>query len=217
MQDAWNDLWPIVWLSLQVSGIAVGLSSAIGVPLGTWLGLTHFRGKQVVTALIHTCMALPPVVVGLLIYLMLSRSGPLAALGLLFTSQAMILAQLILALPFVVGITMAAVAAIPSELAFQLRTLGASPWQARWSMLREARPGVILAIATAFGRSMSEVGAVLLVGGNIEGHTRVLTTAIILETGKGQFAFALALGAVLLTIALVVNVVILRFQGRPVP
>lgn len=217
MQDAWHELWPIVWLSLQVSGIAVGLSSAIGVPLGTWLGLTHFRGKHVVTALIHTCMALPPVVVGLLIYLMLSRSGPLAALGLLFTSHAMIVAQFILALPFVVGITMAAVAAVPSELAFQLRTLGASPWQARWSMLREARPGVVLAIATAFGRSMSEVGAVLLVGGNIEGHTRVLTTAIILETGKGQFAFALALGAVLLTIALVVNVLILRFQGRPVP
>jgi tungstate transport system permease protein len=212
-----SELWPIVWLSLQVSGLAVGISTVIGVPLGTWLGLTHFSGKRLVTALVHTGMALPPVVVGLLIYLLVSRSGPMGFLGWLFTPQAMILAQTILALPFVVGITMTAVAAMPPDLAFQLRTLGASPRQVRWAMLREARPGVVLAVATALGRSISEVGAVLLVGGNIEGHTRVLTTAIILETSKGQFALALALGAALLTIALLVNVVILRFQGRPLP
>jgi tungstate transport system permease protein len=212
-----SELWPVVWLSLQVSGLAVGISTVIGVPLGTWLGLTRFAGKRFVTALVHTGMALPPVVIGLLIYLLLSRSGPMAFLGWLFTPQAMILAQTILALPFVVGITMTAVAGVPPDLSFQLRTLGASPRQARWAMLREARPGVVLAVATAFGRSISEVGAVLLVGGNIEGHTRVLTTAIILETSKGQFALALALGAALLTIALLVNVVILRFQGRPPP
>jgi tungstate transport system permease protein len=215
MQD--SEIWPIVWLSLQVSGLAVGISTVIGVPLGTWLGLTHFSGKRFVTALVHTGMALPPVVVGLVIYLLLSRSGPMAFLGWLFTPQAMVLAQTILALPFVVGITMTAVAAVPPDLSFQLRSLGASPAQARWAMLREARPGVVLAISTALGRSVSEVGAVLIVGGNIEGHTRVLTTAIILETSKGQFALALALGAALLTIALVVNVVILRFHGRPLP
>src|SRR5216684_4175778 len=161
MQDHANELWPIVWLSLQVSGLAVALSSAIGVPLGTWLGLSHFQGKGIVTALVHTGMALPPVVVGLLVYLMLSRSGPLGSLGWLFTPKAMILAQTVLDLPFVVGITMTAVAAVSPDLQLQLRSLGASPWQARWTMLREARSGLILAVATAFGRSMSEVGAVL--------------------------------------------------------
>jgi tungstate transport system permease protein len=138
-------------------------------------------------------------------------------LGWLYTPRAMVLAQVILDLPFIVGITMTAVAAIPNELHFQLRSLGASEWQAKWTMLRQARPGVVLAVATAFGRSMSEVGAVWMVGGNIEGHTRVLTTAIILETGKGHFTLALLLGSILLSIALVVNVIILRFHGQPSP
>jgi tungstate transport system permease protein len=162
-------------------------------------------------------MGLPPVVIGLLIYLLLSRSGPLGFLGWLYTPRAMVLAQVVLDLPFVVGITMTAVAAIPNELHFQLRTLGASEWQAKWTLLRQARPGVILAVASAFGRSISEVGAVWMVGGNIQDHTRVLTTAIILETGKGQFALALLLGSILLAIALIVNVIILRFQGQPSP
>jgi tungstate transport system permease protein len=217
MQDHASELWPIIWLSLQVSGLAVAIGSVIGVPLGAWMGLCHIRGKRTVAALVHTGMALPPVVVGLLVYLLLSRSGPLAFLGWLFTPSAMILAQTILALPFVIGITMTAVAGVSPDLAFQLRTLGASPWQARRAVLWEARPGVVLAIATAFGRSISEVGAVLLVGGNIQGHTRVLTTAIILETSKGQFALALALGGALLTVALLANLVIVRFQGRPLP
>jgi tungstate transport system permease protein len=217
MQDHASELWPVIWLTLQVSGSAVAISSVLGVPLGAWLGLAAFRGKGTVAALVHTGMALPPVVVGLLVYLLLSRSGPLAFLGWLFTPRAMILAQAILALPFVIGITMTAVTGVSPDLPFQLRTLGASPWQARRAVLREARPGVVLAVATAFGRSISEVGAVLLVGGNIQGHTRVLTTAIILETGKGQFALALALGAALLTAALLANLVIVRLQGRPLP
>jgi tungstate transport system permease protein len=214
VQDNAREIWPIVLLSLQVSGLAVTIASVVGVPLGAWIGLSRFRGKRVVAALIHTGMALPPVVVGLFVYLLLSRSGPLGFLGWLFTPAAMTLAQTILALPFVLGITMTAVAAVSPDLAFQLRTLGASPWQARRAVLREARPGVVLAVATAFGRSISEVGAVLLVGGDIQDHTRVLTTAIILETRKGQFGLALALGAVLLTVALLVNLVIIRFQGR---
>jgi tungstate transport system permease protein len=162
-------------------------------------------------------MGMPPVVVGLVIYLLLSRSGSLGCLGWLYTPRAMILAQVILDLPFVVGITMTAVAAIPHELHFQLRTLGASEWQAKWTLLQQVRSGVILAVTTAFGRSISEVGAVWMVGGNIEDHTRVLTTAIVLETGRGQFALALLLGSILLAIALIVNVVILRFQAQPSP
>src|SRR5262249_29171474 len=149
--------WQILLLSLQVSGLAVVISCIIGAPVGTWLGLSRFRGKRLATALVYTGMAMPPVVVGLLVYLLVSRSGPLGTLGWLFTPKAMVLAQTMLDVPFVIGITMAAVAAVPPELQLQLRSLGASPWQARWGMLREARPGVILALATAFGRSMSEV------------------------------------------------------------
>lgn len=207
------DFWSIVWLSLRVSATAVLLSSLVGVPLGAWLGLSCGGRKWPCRAAVHTGMALPPVVVGLVLYLLLSRHGPLAFLGWLFTPQAMILAQVLLALPFVVGITMSAVAGVPRELVPQLRSLGATPRQVRWTVLREARHGVLLAVAAAFGRSLSEVGAVLIVGGNIQGHTRVLTTAIVLETGKGQFHLALMLGAVLLGLALLVNVLILRWQG----
>lgn len=208
------EFWSIVLLTLRVSGSAVLISTAVGVPLGVALGLGSFRSKSLATGLVHTGMALPPVVVGLLLYILLSRSGPLSTLGWLFTPSAMILAQTILALPFVTGITMSAVASVPRELAGQLRSLGASSMQAKWEIVREARAGIALAVATAFGRSLSEVGAVWLVGGNIAGHTRVLTTAIVLETGRGQFAFALWLGGVLLAIALAVNLVILRYQGR---
>jgi tungstate transport system permease protein len=215
MDDFNSYIWPIVWLSLQVAGAAVLLSAVIGLPLGCWLGLARFRGKGVISALIYTGMAMPPVVIGLLVYMLLSRSGPLGAWGWLYTPKAMILAQTVLDLPFVVGITMAAVAEVPRELHFQVRALGASQWQARWTVLREARSGVILAVATALGRSMSEVGAVLIVGGNIQEHTRVLTTAIVLETSRGQFAVALLLGAVLLSIALSVNFAIIRFHRAP--
>jgi tungstate transport system permease protein len=212
-----SNVGPILWLSVVVAGVAVLVASLIGLPLGLWLGRLDFRGRRAVWALVYTGMGLPPVVVGLLIYLLLSRSGWLGFLGWLYSPQAMILAQVILDLPFIIGITMTAVAAVPNELHFQLRTLGASEWQAKWALLSQARSGVILAIATAFGRSISEVGAVWMVGGNIEDHTRVLTTAIILETGKGHFAFALLLGSILLAIALIVNVIILRFQGQPSP
>ena len=215
--DTSSSFWPILWLSLQVSGAAVALSSLIGLPLGVWLGLGQFRGKTLISGLIHTGMALPPVVVGLVLYLLLSRSGPLGSWGWLFTPSAMILAQFVLCLPFVVGITMAAVASIPADLSWQLRSLGASPSQARWAVVREARSGILLAVATAFGRSLSEVGAVWLVGGNIAGQTRVLTTAIVLETGQGHFALALLLGAALLSVALVINLVIVRYQWRVAP
>lgn len=209
-----HELAEIVGLTLRVSGVAVALASVIGVPLGAWLGLARFRGREVVVGLIHTGMALPPVVVGLLVYLLLSRSGPFGAWGWLYTPRAMITAQVILALPLVIGITMNGVAAVPRELFDQVRGLGASVRQARRAVLREARSAVGLAIATALGRSLSEVGAVLIVGGNAQGHTRVLTTAVVLETSRGEFSTALALGAILMALALVVNFVILRTQSR---
>ena len=211
------DFWSILWLSLRVSGTAVLISSFIGIPCGVWLGLSQHRGQRLLSALIHTGMAFPPVVVGLVLYILLSRSGPLAFLSWMFTTEAMIAAQTILASPFVIGITMSAVAAVPTELPEQLRTLGASERQCRWTILREARHGVLLAVAAAFGRSVSEVGAVLIIGGNIQGHTRVLTTAIVLETGKGNFEFALALGGALLLMALLVNLIIVRLQGSRLP
>lgn len=209
-----DQLWPILLRTLHVSGTAVLLSSAVGIPTGVSLGIA--RGKVAATfrTLVYTAMAFPPVVIGLLLYILLSRSGPLGMLGWLYTSQAMIVAQFILALPFVVGITMAAVAATPSELPAQLQSLGASRWQIRKTLLREARFGVMLAVVAALGRSLSEVGAVLIVGGNIAGETRVLTTAIVLETSKGHFGFALGLGATLLGLALLLNLLIMRLPGR---
>lgn len=213
-----GEFWSAVTLSLYVSGLAVSISAAAGIPCGVWLGLTKSKWPRRLGPLIYTGMALPPVVVGLLLYLLLSRSGPLAFLGWLFTPNAMVLAQTLLALPFVTGITMNAVANVPVDLALQIRSLGASDWQVCWTALREARSGVLLAVAAAFGRSISEVGAVLIVGGNIQGHTRVLTTAIVLETSKGHFTRALALGGVLLLLALLVNVLIIRInRGRHLP
>ncbi len=209
-----HELFQIVWLTLTVSGTAVTLSAAAGIPLGACLGLSSHRLARVVRWMAHVGMALPPVVVGLALYLLLSRSGPLGGLGWLFSPQAMIAAQTILAFPFVVAIAASAVRAIPDGLAEQLMALGASPRQVRRSILFEARQGMALAVAAAFGRSISEVGAVLIVGGNIAGHTRVLTTAIVLETSQGRFTMALALGATLLAIAAAANAAILVFQTR---
>jgi tungstate transport system permease protein len=204
----------IVLRSLLVSGVAVAISTAVGIPLGTILGMARFRGRGLVVALVRAGMGMPPVVVGLLIYLLLSRSGPLGDLGWLFTNRAMILAQAVLALPFVIGVTQHALQALPADLPQQIRTLGATPWQVRWTLLREARPGILLAIAAALGRSTSEVGAVLMVGGDIQGQTRVLTTAIVQQTRQGEFNSALALAACLLAIALTSNLLLVRWSTR---
>lgn len=209
------ELWTIFWLTIRVTGAALLLSALGGVPLGTWLGLARFRGRSLLSAALYTGMGLPPVVVGLVVYLLLSRSGPLGFLGWLFTPQAMTLAQAVIALPVVAGITCSAVSAVPVELYLQVRALGASRWQARWAVLREARAGVLVALAAGFGRAIAEVGAAMMVGGNIEGHTRVLSTAIVLETSKGAFALALALAGWLLALALAVNAAMLALQGRP--
>lgn len=212
-----SDLVEIVLLSLRVSGIALLISSVLGIPAGAALGLTRFRGRSLIVVLVFTGMAFPPVVIGLFVYLLLSRSGPLGSLGLwwipsLFTPAAMIVAQTIIAFPLVAGFTMAAVTGVDRALRLQVQALGASRWQAGWAVLDEARTGVIAAIVAGFGGIISEVGAVMLVGGNIQGDTRVLTTAIVLETRKGSFDTALALAFVLLAITFALNALVLRLQ-----
>jgi len=208
------DLLEIVRLSLVVSGSALVISALMGLPAGLFLGLKDFPGKRVVVALVYTGMGLPPVVVGLTIYLLLSRQGPLGGLGWLFTPRAMIVTQTILALPLIIGFTMTAIAAIPPALIMQLRSLGATRRQVVLTLLYEARAGVLAALVAGFGAIISEVGSVLIVGGNIEHKTRVLTTAIVLETRKGNFSLAIALGIILLAITFSTNWLILHLQGR---
>jgi tungstate transport system permease protein len=205
----------IVLLSLRVSGLAVVLGVLAGLPVGVAVGLTRFRGRGVVVALIHTGFALPPVVVGLFVYMMLSRSGPAGHLELLFTPTAMILAQALLAAPYVAGISLAAVQAVPLEVRLQALALGATPLRALLTHLKEARLGIGAAVVAGFGAVISEVGAVMMVGGNIAGETRVMTTAIVLETRRGNFATAMAFGLVLLLLAFAVNLALTRAQqGR---
>lgn len=212
-------LWAIVLLSLRVSGLALLVSALIGLPLGAFLGLVRFPGKRLAQALIYTGMGLPPVVVGLAVYLLLSRRGILGPLNWpwvpqLFTVEAMIWAQVIIATPMVVGYTMSAVAAVSPDLRQQLRALGATPAQVTLTVLREARLGVVVALVGGFGSIISEVGAVMIVGGNIEGSTRVLTTAIMLETRQGDFGLAIGLGIVLLLLAFLINVGAAQLQGK---
>ena len=208
-------LWQVVLLSLRVSGMGVLLGLLFGLPVGVLVALGRFPGRQLAVALIHTGFALPPVVVGLFVYMLLSRSGPAGALELLFTPAAMILAQALLAAPYVAGITLAAVQAVPRDVRLQAAALGAGRLRALWMHLREARLGIVAAVVAGFGAVISEVGAVMLVGGNITGETRVMTTAIVLETRRGNFATAMAMGVLLLAIAFAVNLLLTRVQqGR---
>jgi tungstate transport system permease protein len=195
------------------------IATVLGVPAGAALALSRFPGRRLVVALVFTGMAFPPVVVGLFVYMALSRSGVLGSMNWawvpsLFTPGAMILAQTVIAFPLVAGFTMAAVSGVDPALRLQVRSLGASNMQSTLAVLDEARTGVIASIVAGFGGIISEVGAVMLVGGNIEGRTRVLTTAIVLETNKGNFDTALALGFILLGIAFATNYVLLHLQGR---
>jgi len=210
-----DPFWEVLRLTLQVTGLALGVAAVAGIPSGLILARSRFRGRGVVVAVIYTGMGLPPVVVGLVVYLLLSRSGILGPLAWLFTPRAMILAQIIIALPVVTGLTMAAAEAINPELSLQLRSLGANPAQEARAVLGEAQPGVLAALLAGFGAIISEVGAAMLVGGNIDGQTRVLSTAVVLETRRGNFGLALALGGALLTLAFIVNALLLRFQGSP--
>lgn len=214
-----RNLLEIVLLTFRVSGIALLFSAAVGIPMGAVLGLTRFPGRRLVTTLLYTGMGFPPVVIGLAVYILLSRSGPLGALGwaalpALFTPAAMIVAQAVISFPLVAGFTMAAVMGVDPYLRRQLQSLGATPLQTALTLLAEARVGVMVSVIAGFGSIISEVGAVMLVGGNIEHRTRVLTTAIVLETRKGDFALAIALGAILLALSFMVNLAMLSSQGR---
>ena len=208
-------LMEIVALSLRVTGIALVIAVIAGVPAGAIVGLTRFPGKRLVTVVFYTGMGLPPVVVGLFVYMMLSKAGPFGPLDWLFTPAGMIVAQFIIAFPVAAGLTQSAVEAVDRDLRLQIRALGATRWQSGWTVLHEARIGVTAAIVAAFGGIISEVGAVMLVGGNIDGQTRVLTTAIVLSTRQGDFALAMVLGVVLLLLALGANALLLQLQGRP--
>jgi tungstate transport system permease protein len=205
-------LYEIIWLTLRVTAIALLIAIALGVPCGAALGLYRVRTRGLITVLLYTGMGLPPVVVGLFVYLILSRSGPLGPLDWLFTPNAMIVAQVIIAFPLTAGLTMTAVQGVDPALRLQARSLGATTAQEIWTVLTEARIGVVAAMVAAFGGVISEVGAVMLVGGNIEGKTRVLTTAIVLNTRTGDFELAMALGIILLAIAFVINGAMLLLQ-----
>jgi len=212
-------LWGIVLRSARVSGTALALSALLGVPAGTLLGLVRFPGRRVVQALVYTGMGLPPVVAGLAVYLLLSRNGVLGPLGLpwlpeLFTPGAMVMAQVIIATPLVAGFTMAAVAGVDPDLRRQVTALGATRLQATRAVLREARLGVLVSLVAGLGSILSEVGAVMMVGGNIEGSTRVLTTAILLETRRGNFDLAIGLGVVLLGLSFLINLGATQLQGK---
>jgi tungstate transport system permease protein len=203
--------------SLQVSGSATVISLFVGVVCGTAVALTSFPGKRLVVSLVNTGMGLPPVVVGLFVSIFLWRSGPLGFLGLLYTPAAMVLAQAIIATPIVMGITLAAIQQLPPALKLQILALGATRRQLVWMLVKQARLPLLAGVMAGFGGVISEVGASIMVGGNIRGHTRVLTTATVMETGKGNFDAAIALAILLLMFSLGVNYVLTQVQQRERP
>jgi tungstate transport system permease protein len=202
------ELVRIAGLSLLVSGAATALAALLGIPLGMALYLGRFRGRSAAAVVVNAGMALPPVVVGLLVTLLLWRTGPLGSLRLLFTPQAMVIAQVVVALPLIAGFSRAAVTLLDPDLVLAMRADGAGEARIGVELARAALAQVLVAVAAGFGRAISEVGASLMVGGNIVGQTRILTTAIALESGRGDFALALALGFILILLALGVNVLL---------
>jgi ABC-type tungstate transport system, periplasmic component len=209
-----SEIIQITFLSLQVSTIATLISLLIGLPFGTWLALGSFRGRSFMLSIINTGMALPPVVVGLVVAMTLWRSGPLGDLHLIYTPVAIIIAQTIISAPVVIGLTAAALEALDPRLQQQLLGLGASRVQMIWYLWREARLPLLAALMAGFGSVISEVGASMMVGGNIRGQTRVLTTAIVLETSKGEFGTALALSTLLLVLTYLINLALTWIQQK---
>jgi tungstate transport system permease protein len=209
-----SEILQVTFLSLQVSAIATSISLLIGLPFGTWLALGNFRGRSFILSIINTGMALPPVVVGLVVAMTLWRSGPLGDLRLIYTPVAIIIAQTIIAAPVVTGLTAAALDALDPRLSQQLLGLGASRGQMVWYLWREARLPLFAALMAGFGSVISEVGASMMVGGNIRGQTRVLTTAIVLETSKGEFGQALALSTLLLVLTYLINLALTWIQQK---
>jgi len=201
-------------LSLRISSVAILFASLVGIPLGFIIATNDFLGKRALITVFNTLMALPTVVVGLLVYSLISRQGPLSPLGLLFTPGAMIIGQVILASPIVVSLTISAIQAVDPKVRLTALTLGANSWQTAWSIFSEARFPLMAAVIAGFGRVIAEVGCALIVGGNIRGYTRTMTTAIALEVGKGEFSFALALGFILLTLAFSINLCFHYLQAK---
>lgn len=208
------EIQKIVWTSLYTSFYAIILATLIAVPSGLCLGLSQFRGRRMTITLLNTLMALPTVVVGLVLFGLFSRQGPIGSLGLLFTPVAMITGQMVLATPIITNYVLAAVEGADNRIINTALTLGATPLQANIQLLKEIRFGVMAAIIAGFGRVIGEVGVAMMLGGNIRNSTRTMTTAIALETSKGEFAFGLSLGIVLLSVALFVNLFLNLLQQR---
>ncbi len=206
------ELWRIILLSIQVSGTALLLATLLGLPLGAFLSLRRMPLRGVAISLLNTGMGLPPVAVGLFLYLLLSRSGPLGIIGLLYTPAAMVIAQAILALPIVASLSQAAIANVDPVIRQAALTLGATPFQESLAVVKEARYAIMAGVMAGLGRVMAEVGAIIIVGGNIAGYTRVMTTTIALETDKGNFELAIALGIILLTISFAITIALRFFQ-----
>jgi tungstate transport system permease protein len=209
-----RELLNIILLSLKVSGTALIISTALGLPVGALTGLKKFPGRGIIMTILNTFMGLPPVVVGLFVYLLLSRRGPLGFMALLYSPSAMIIAQSILAFPIVAALSHSAIIKIDPLIKRASLTLGATPFQVTTAMIREARYGIMAGIIAALGRVMAEVGAIIIVGGNIAGYTRVMTTTIALETDKGNFELALALGVILLMLSLIINMALYLIQKK---
>ena len=209
-----REVWSILWLSLVVSGTATFVALLIGIPLGAFLALARFPGRRLVVSAVNTGMGLPPVVVGLFVSLLLWRSGPLGGWEILYTPAAIVVAQAVIAAPIVTGITLAAVQNVPAKFRLQLVALGASRVQMVSVVLREARLPMLAAVMAGFGGVISEIGASMMVGGNIKGHTRTLTTAMVLETGKGNFDVAIALALLLLILIFTINWALTSIQQR---
>jgi len=207
-----REVYEIMFLSLRVSGVAVLIGALLGVPSGATVGLKEFLGKRFLVSIVNTFMGLPPVVVGLLVYLLLSTSGPLGVFQLLYTPEAMIIAQLIMVIPIVMGVTISSVSSVSKGIREKALSLGATDWQMTLKVLKEARLGILTALIVSFGAAISEVGAVMIVGGNIRWATRVLTTAIVFETELGEFGLAIALGSILLLLAFMINWVLTYLQ-----
>lgn len=211
------DVWSIVFLSLRVSLVATCVALLLGVPIGSALALTRFPGHTLAVGAVYAGMGLPPIVAGLMISVLLWRNGPLGALGLLYSPTAMIIAQAFIATPVVAALSFSAVNALDPRYRLQLTALGANRLQTTWWLLREARLPLVAAVVAGFGAVISEVGAAMMVGGNIKGETRVLTTATVLEVSRGHFDIAFALSFVLLTITYLVTLLLSLLQRRPQP
>ena len=207
----------ITVLSLEVSGAATVISLLLGISLGTAVALNSFPGKRILVSLVNTGMGLPPVVVGLFVSILLWRNGPLGSLGLLYTPTAMVLAQAIIATPIVMGITVGAMQALPPALRLQVLALGATRAQLLWILIKEARLPLMAGVMAGFGGVISEIGASIMVGGNIKGYTRVLTTATVMETGRGNFDVAIALSLILLLVTATINYCLTVIQQRERP